>query len=114
MGHTSAINRPKRLQEGPTSGLGNGLGATLRHTYDLIDSKTLKGTKNDVLYVENVHFTLEFQCFVNNHHIAVCFNISRVWGLIWGRFGGLVGVRLGILAVLEPSWGDSWPSRRNF
>ena len=48
----------KRAQEGPKSVLGSGPEATLRHTYDLIDSKTLKGTKNDVLYVENVRFTL--------------------------------------------------------
>ena len=66
----------------------------------MIDSKTLKGTKNDVLYVDNVRFTWAFQCFLNNHHIADYFNISTVWGLILGRFGGLVGVRLGILACL--------------
>ncbi len=43
--HISAINRPKRPQEGPTSVLGSGPRATLRHTYYLIDSKTLKVTK---------------------------------------------------------------------
>ena len=52
--------------------------------------------------------------FLNNHHIAVNFEISAVLGFIWGHFGGPVGVRLGILAVLEPSWGDSCLSGRNF
>ena len=37
---------------------------------------------------------------MNDHHIALNLNMSTVWGLIWGP----VGVRLGILAVLEPSW----------
>ena len=54
MGNISAINRHKRPQEGPKSGGGSGSGATLRHTYDMIDSKTLQGTKNDVLHVDNV------------------------------------------------------------
>ena len=111
MVYISVIKRHKRPQEGPKSGGGSGPGATLRHTYDLIDSKTLKGTKNDIMYVDNVCFTLSF---LNNHHIAVYFNISTVWGLIWDRFVGTVGVRLDILAVLEPSWGDSWPSRHIF
>ncbi len=40
------------------------------------------------------------------------FNMSTVLGLFGVVLGGPVGVRLGILAVLERSWGDSWPSGR--
>ena len=47
-----------------------------------------------------MRFTFEFQCFLNNHHIAVYFNISTVWGFIWGRFG----VLLGSVWASWPSW----------
>ena len=57
MGHTSAINRLKRPQEGPKSGCESGPGATLRHTYDLIDSKTLQGAKNDPMRVDKMRLS---------------------------------------------------------
>ena len=78
MGHISAINRHKRPHEGPKSGGGSGSGATLRHTYDMIDSKTLQGTKNDVLHVDNVSFAREFSIYFEKHHIAFYFLYSTV------------------------------------
>ena len=57
MGHTSAIHRLKRPQKGPKSGCESGPGATLRHTYDLIDSKTLQGAKHDPMRVDNMRFS---------------------------------------------------------
>ena len=53
MGHISArigTRGPKRAQEGPTSVLGSDPEATLRHTYDLIDCKALKETKQRCLF----------------------------------------------------------------
>jgi hypothetical protein len=110
-------NRPKRLQENPR-GLGSGPGATPQHNYDLIDSKTLKGTNKRCSVCRYCAFLIiiaSIMChLLNKHHIAFDFNISTAWGLIWGPVGGPVWVRLGLLAFLEPSWGDSWPSRRIF
>ena len=114
MGHISAINRHKRPQEGPTSGGGSGPGATLRHTYDLIDYKTLQVTNKRCFACREYAFYIVFLYMLNNHHIALDFIYSTVSGTSLVYFWGPFGVRLGLLAVLEPSEGDSWPSGRNF
>ena len=100
MGHISAITRLKRPQEGPTSGCESGPGATLRHTYDLIDSKTLQGAKNDPMRVDHMRFHWEFQYILKKHHIAFELLYSTVWGLIWV----LLEVMLGSVWASWLSW----------
>ncbi len=41
-----------------------------------------------------------FHYLLNNHHIAFDLNISTVWWLIWGPFGGHVG----FVWASWPSW----------
>ncbi len=62
----------------------------------------------------NVCFAGEFQYILKIIISHFIFFIRRFMGAYLGPFGGHVGVRLGLLAVLEPSGGDSWPSGRNF
>jgi hypothetical protein len=93
MGHISAKHRYKRPQEGPTSGGGSGSGATLRHTYDMIDSETLQGTENDVLHVDNVSVLQGISIYFENHHIAFYFLYSTVWQRLRAS-----------CSVLEASW----------
>ncbi len=99
MGHSSAINRPKRLREGPKSDLGSGPGATLRHTYDLIDAKTLKGTKKRCSVCrECVNFTCGIYEFFEQ-------SLCRRFG---GLFGVVLGVLLGSVWASWPSWSRLW------
>ncbi len=101
MGNISAISRHKRPQEGPKSGGGSGSGATLRHTYDLIDSKTLQGTKRCSTCRECV-FCMGSSVDFENHNIA--FFLFDGLGGLFGSFGRSVWGPFGPLGCLGAVW----------